>query len=269
MSGCSQSATVLSTCLRVIAHPTLRHMTPGTWGEYETRSRSVTARGAVARRGALRGLGSIPMPPRLRFGPLLRRARARLLPEELRHLRANAELPHPRLPERRMGTRDTRVRRGHAGERLRYAMGASSRATEQDQPVGLSAVSRAPAPPGQADLFVYFQLPYEPPYHEWTEADQRAIRRLGAESMDRMGNDEDYARSRACGQLWLSRTARACCAACGTSTRSRSIVTCSCRIGTCTRALSCRVHSGALWAGAAEAARAPPPPATRHCRSAS
>ena len=49
------------------------------------------------------------------------------------------------------------------------------------------------APPESADLFVYFERPYEPPFHNYTAADTAAIHAMGAESITTFGNDEKLA----------------------------------------------------------------------------
>ena len=59
------------------------------------------------------------------------------------------------------------------------------------------------APPEQADLFVYFQTPYRPPFHEWTPADKDAILAFGPEDTSYMGNDQRLALQVSCRQ-WLS-----------------------------------------------------------------
>ena len=50
----------------------------------------------------------------------------------------------------------------------------------------------------QADLFFYFQLPYQPPYHNWTRADRAAMAALGPEDSSYMGNDERLAMIQSC-----------------------------------------------------------------------
>ena len=52
--------------------------------------------------------------------------------------------------------------------------------------------------PEEADLFFYFQLPYQPPYHNWTRADRASMEALGPEDTTYMGNDERLAMINSC-----------------------------------------------------------------------
>jgi hypothetical protein len=55
--------------------------------------------------------------------------------------------------------------------------------------------------PEDADIFLKFQVPFEPPFYPNTEADEKAIAAMGADDQTSVSNREKYAMMRECAQI--------------------------------------------------------------------
>ena len=67
-------------------------------------------------------------------------------------------------------------------------------------------MQRPTVDPSQADIFIKFLMPFEPPFYEWTESDKQLLQDMGEEDMSKMSNPERLSMNKSCMQAVDSST---------------------------------------------------------------